>query len=222
LAKDLAHGSVLGFDECDRAYRDYRNGSATRGSGITCTSPVNPIGNGGAVDNGVVGNTACGTQAQATGLNNSSPFGEESTANGPHSTAIGAQSDATSLDSTAVGYYANANSQGATAIGGGGGTGVGTAAANATGEFSIAVGGGGLDGEGAHTGADNAIAMGRSSDATGLNSMALGYDAQATQANSTAIGVGTQPTTTNQMVFGVGVGFDNGNVGGHAGRQLTW
>ena len=52
----------------------------------------------------------------------------------------------------------------------------------------VAIGGGDLAGEGAHAGADNAIAIGRNSDAL--------------HANSTAIGTGAVTTADNQMMFG--------------------
>ena len=124
----------------------------------------------------IVCNIACGTDATASGLNNSTALGSEATASGSHSTAIGAQSDASGkLDSTAVGYFANATASGATAIGGGGGS---TAAASASGEFSIAIGGG--DANGANASATNAIAIGQGSSAMAENSAAFGAGAAAT------------------------------------------
>ena len=162
-------------------------------------------------------NFACGTSANAAGVdlngvssantaigNNSDAQGAGSanTANGSHALAFG-----TNSGNTATGSHANAsgnesfntangslaNAQGDSSSNAASGL---RANASGVGSQNIAMGAG----ADAHGDGTNNVAIGNAAQATGANSSALG--AQATFANSTAIGNGATATRANQQMFG--------------------
>jgi hypothetical protein len=159
-------------------------------------------------------NVACGSNADASGLNSfNTAMGNNASAAGAGSfnAAYGAESNASGAGSTNTAMGENAHAEGA----GSGNTATGnTALALGAGSFNTATGfQSNATGDGsrntaigvAANAAGNSAAntaVGSSATATGLNSSAFGSGASATFANSAAFGTNATVTRANQQVFG--------------------
>lgn len=159
-------------------------------------------------------NVACGTNANASGLNSfntSTGFDADASGAGSFNAAYGGNSNASGAGSTNTAMGENAQAQGA----GSGNTATGTTALasgvgsnnTATGFQSNATGDGsrntaiGVSANAAGNGSAS-TAVGSSATATGLNSSAFGSGASATFSNSAAFGNNATATRANQQVFG--------------------
>ncbi len=185
----------------------------------------------GATAFGSPGNFACGTNANAAGINSTNTaIGNNSDAQGFNSsntaTGNGAHAFGTNSSNTATGAAADANGDGSfnTATGDGaqafGANSRNSATglqANASGNFSgnLAMGtGADAHGDGTINAAINNTAIGTAAHATGANSTAIGTAAFATGANASALGNGAKATFANSTAIG------NGATATRANQQM--
>lgn len=181
-------------------------------------------------DNTAVGyNSQSGYRSTALGYNSKATgryavtLGTDALADKDNSTAVGMNAQAVGNQATALGSLARASGESATAVGEG---------AEALANYSSAVGLGAKVDKGATkgtalgyqarvlAGAENSIALGASSQVSGVNSIAIGMNAQVSGAKSVAIGQDAKVSVENSVALGQG-SVASGNLNDYNVMSLT-